>query len=91
MLSLRTNIDANRAAAAGCLEIELRLGENLFVARIDDNGFRVDPGAAPSPDATLAGSPSTLAGLMYGGRPLDEAINARELVLLAPLTPPDGS
>ena len=73
VLSLRTNIDAARAAGLTA-SYALRVGDLDVHARLADGAFTVEPGTAPAPDAGLAGAPEALAALIYGGRDLDDAV-----------------
>jgi DNA-binding HxlR family transcriptional regulator len=80
ILSLRTNFDP--AAAAGMSsEYEVRLGEDCFRARIQDGVLDVERGPAERPSAVLTGSPEALAGVIYGGRDLDQAIATGDLLV----------
>ena len=73
VLSLRTNVDPARTAGltgSWALTVD---GVRLD-ARVADGAFTVRPGTPAAPDATLAGAPEALAGLVYGGRDLGEAV-----------------
>ena len=50
-------------------------------ARIDEGRLSVGPGVAPEPDASLAGTPEAFAGVIYGGRPLEDAVEAGDLLV----------
>jgi len=80
VLSLRTMFDSS-AAAGLRVTLELRLGDDSFVALVDDGGFSIERGTADQPDAVLAGAPPVLAGVIYGGRPLSKAVAAGDVVL----------
>jgi DNA-binding HxlR family transcriptional regulator len=80
VLSLRTNFDASVAAGLR-VTLELRLGDDSFIAEVDDGRFSIDRGTADQPDAVLAGAPPVLAGVVYGGRPLTDAVEAGDVVL----------
>ncbi|HEX5955471.1 MAG TPA: winged helix-turn-helix transcriptional regulator [Solirubrobacterales bacterium] len=69
ILALKTLFDP---ASAGDLEarVELRLGEQVFDARLADRAFDVARGASESPDAVLVATPQTLAALLWQGRSL---------------------
>ena len=80
VLSLRTNVDAERTAgltASYALQVS---GADLH-ARVDDGQLSVGPGVAPDTDASLAGTPEAFAGVIYGGRPLEDAARAGDLVV----------
>ena len=75
VLSFRTMFDA-RAADSLTASYELRLGENRFRAAVADGRFEISRGEAERPDATIETDPSTLAALIYYGRPLAEALRS---------------
>ena len=74
-LALRAEFDPD---AAGDLRAtyELRLGESRFHVEVADGQIHVDRGTADDPDATVESDPGTLASLLWGGRPLDDALRA---------------
>jgi DNA-binding HxlR family transcriptional regulator/putative sterol carrier protein len=78
ILSFRTMFSSD---AAGDLNanVELRLGEDRFHARIADGSLSLTRGPAPHPDATLTADPNTLAAIAYGGRKFAEAVRAGEV------------
>jgi len=80
VLSLRTNFDASVAEGLH-VTLELRLGDDSFIAEVDEGRFSIDRGTADQPDAVLAGAPPVLAGVVYGGRPLTDAVEAGDVVL----------
>jgi DNA-binding HxlR family transcriptional regulator/putative sterol carrier protein len=75
VLSFRTMFDP-RAADSFTASYELRLGENRFRAAVADGRFEISRGEAERPDATIETEPSTLAALIYYGRPLAEALRS---------------
>lgn len=78
MLSLRTMCRperADRAAAA----IELRMGEETFFWSLKDGQVNIGRGAASDPDAIVTGAPTAIAAVVYGGRPLEDAIASGDL------------
>jgi DNA-binding HxlR family transcriptional regulator len=78
MLSLRTMFSPAAAAdAAGRLQLRLN-GENFFWT-LADGRVDIGRGEIAQPDAVLAGSPTAVAGIVYGGRPLEDALAAGEL------------
>jgi DNA-binding HxlR family transcriptional regulator/putative sterol carrier protein len=78
VLSLRTMFDP--AAAKGLrMSFELRFGEDRFRAVVDDGRFEISRGSADGPDAIVEADSDTLAGLIYAGRPLAEAVESRDL------------
>ena len=58
---------------------ELRMGEDCFRAEVFGEYFEVERGGAERPDATIETDAATLAGLVYEGRPLVEALSAGEV------------
>ena len=78
ILSLRTMFDAG---AAGDLEAtyELIMGEDRFAAEVSEGGFEVERGSAERPDAIVEADSNTLAGLIYGGLSLSEALRSGEV------------
>lgn len=78
MLSLRTMF--NPEAAGDCAgRIVLRMGEDVFFWSQLDGEVKIGRGEIDAPDATVAGSPTAIAGIIYGGRPLADAIATRDL------------
>jgi DNA-binding HxlR family transcriptional regulator len=80
ILSLRTNFDASLADGVN-LTMQLRPGDAAFVARVARKRLSVDPGEVDGPDATISGDPRMFASVIYGGRPLADAIQAGDLVV----------
>lgn len=78
VLSLRTNFDAARAVGLSA-SYTLRVGDLDLHARLEDGVFTIEPGTASAPDATLAGNHDALAGAIYDGRDLDDAVRDHEI------------
>jgi hypothetical protein len=78
ILSFRTMFDPD---AAEDLEAsyELRMGEESFRAEVTGGSFEVERGSAERPDATIEADSNTLAGLIYDGRPLSEALHSGDV------------
>src|SRR5215216_1971754 len=78
ILSLRTMFDPG---AAGALEAsyELILGEDRFSAEVSRGDFEVVRGGAERPDAIVEADSNSLAGLIYGGLSLSEALRSGEV------------
>ena len=78
ILSLRTMFDGG---AAGDLEAtyELIMGEDRFAVEVSDGDFEVERGSAERPDAIVEADSNTLAGLIYGGLSLSEALRSGEV------------
>jgi DNA-binding HxlR family transcriptional regulator/putative sterol carrier protein len=78
VLSFRTMFDP-QAAAGFKARYELRFGEDRFRAEVNDDHIEVARGSADSPDAVVIGAPATLAGLVYDGHNLAEALRTGAL------------
>ena len=78
VLSLRTNVDATRTAGLTA-SWALRVDGVDLAARVVDGRFTVGPGTPEAPGASLTGAPEALAGLVYGGRPLEDAVAAGDV------------
>jgi DNA-binding HxlR family transcriptional regulator len=81
VLALRTMFNA-AAAEGSTATYELRLGVHTFRVRIADGEFDITRGTAENPDAVIVGDVEALAGVVFGGRPLAEAIRDGDLELL---------
>jgi hypothetical protein len=68
-LSLRTMLDPERAKGLDA-RIGFRLAEETFLAHLADGRIEIARGALDNTDLILAGTPSVLAGAIYGGQPL---------------------
>jgi DNA-binding HxlR family transcriptional regulator len=80
VLALRTMF--NSAAAEGCTAThELRLGVHTFRVRVADGEFDITRGTAEHPDAVITGEVAALAGVIFGGRPLPDAVRDGDLDL----------
>ena len=78
VLSFRTMFAPHTAEGLRA-SYELRLGEDVFVAVVDDGRFEIARGSAEKPDATIETDAATLAALVYEGRELAEALSAGEV------------
>jgi DNA-binding HxlR family transcriptional regulator len=78
VLSFRTMF--NPGAAVGFkARYELRFGEDRFRAEVNDDHIEVTRGSTDSPDAVVISTPATLAGLVYDGHDLTEALRTGAL------------
>lgn len=77
-LSFRTMFDP-RAARGLSASYELRIGEDLFRAVVQDGSFEILRGSADRPDAIIETDPATLTALVYGDRELAEALRSGDL------------
>jgi DNA-binding HxlR family transcriptional regulator/putative sterol carrier protein len=75
VLALRSLFDPE-AAGEMIATYELRLGEDLFHVDIGDWEIELDRGAAEAPDAAIETDPRTLAAVLTGQLPLDEALES---------------
>jgi len=73
ILSFRTMFDSHRADGL-CATYELRFGEDVFRAVVDEGSLEVVRGIANRPDAINEADSNTLAGLVYGGGSLAESL-----------------
>jgi DNA-binding HxlR family transcriptional regulator len=81
VLALRTTFDPSRAEGVAA-RYALLLGHDRFHAEIGPDGFRAGRGdGPPAPDATIQTDAATLRAVVFGGRPLDDAVRAGDLRL----------
>ena len=92
MLSLRTMFSPD-AAGDFAARIQLNMGEEGFFWIREAGEIRIGRGEIEAPDFTLAGTPSEIAAVVYGGAPLDsigaegDIALAKRFVTLFPLPP----
>jgi DNA-binding HxlR family transcriptional regulator len=77
IIALRTLFDAR---AAGDLDatFELRLGDQVFRARVAGGELEIERGEAPEADAAIVSDPWPLGGILWQGYALDAAERAGE-------------
>jgi DNA-binding HxlR family transcriptional regulator len=82
ILSLRTNFDPSRAAGL-TVTVLLRSGDQSFLARVARRALTIEPGDGRTAhvDATISGDPRMFASVVYGGRPLAEALGCGDLTV----------
>ena len=80
ILSLRT-LFAPALAEGFAAHVQLRLGEQRFLAVVEDGGLVIEPGETAAPDAVIATDASTLIALVHGRRELDDALRAGDVTL----------
>ncbi|WP_257714528.1 winged helix-turn-helix transcriptional regulator [Roseomonas populi] len=102
LLSLRTMLDPARAGDMAA-RIGLRLGRERFGVKLAGGRIEIAHGLPDEADAMLEGTPPVLAGLIYGGQPMEalEAAGAlrvegshdvvRRFATLFPLPPKAGA
>lgn len=81
ILSLRTMHDP-KAAPDLTGDILLRVGGQDFHAKVRKKAFEVNPGAPAHPDAAIEAEPAALAGVIYGGQPLQSIKISGDMELL---------
>lgn len=80
VLAMRTMFDP--AAAAGyTAAYELRLDVHVFRAAVTAEAFDAVRGAAESPDAVVTGAVDALAGVVFWGRSLGDAVRSGDLTV----------
>jgi len=72
----------SQAARGFTATIALRLGENTLRVEIADAEVHLARGDVERPTATLVTDPSTLAALICGDRPLDDALRSGEATVM---------
>jgi DNA-binding HxlR family transcriptional regulator len=80
ILSFRTMFNPQMAKGLKA-SYELRLGDYVFFAQVDNSHFEILPGHAAKADAVLETTPDMLAALVYGGYDLNEALRLKALKL----------
>jgi DNA-binding HxlR family transcriptional regulator len=80
VLSLTALFD-HTAAQGFSATIALRLGVDHFTIEVADGRLQLARGEAERATATLDTDPQTLAGLLYGGRPLDDAVRTGDVTI----------
>ena len=102
MLSFRTMIDRSRSGDVN-RTIGFQLGDEGFVARVDAEGIVIRRGDPTAADSLFISDPVTMASIIYGGRPIEDAQTAgmlalkgdielaKRFVTLFPLPPKIGS
>lgn len=80
MLSLRTMFRPE-AAKGESGRLQLRLNDQPFFWALADGQVNIGRGELPDADTILTGSPMAVASIVYGGRPLEDAVAAGDLVM----------
>ncbi|KQV12606.1 MULTISPECIES: winged helix-turn-helix transcriptional regulator [unclassified Kitasatospora] len=78
ILSLRTNFDPDLARGVHA-RYELHLNDEVFQVLIADGTLHAARGHQQQPEAVITARPSALAGVVYGGRPLADAVAAGDV------------
>lgn len=78
VLALRTMFDP-RVADGLSASYELGLDEENFHAVVDNGRFEISRGHAEEPDARIEADASTLAAMVFEGRPLEQALRSGEV------------
>jgi DNA-binding HxlR family transcriptional regulator len=82
MLSFRTMFDPALADVSAA-EIGFRIGAETFRARVENGRFGVARGDPEGADVVLSGRPEAIAAVVYGGQPIEGAIDVEGDVSLA--------
>ncbi len=80
ILAFRTMFDPEAASGVNA-RLELRLGEEVFQARIVNSVLELERGQLGQPDAVLEGDTEILKALAFGGVPLTEAVRTGALAV----------
>jgi hypothetical protein len=92
MMSMQTMLDPQRAKDLTG-RFGFRFGEAAYVADIADGSIDVRRGQTEGADVLFSAAPEEIAGVLYGGAPLDsiaiegDIVLARRFVTLFPLPP----
>jgi DNA-binding HxlR family transcriptional regulator len=78
MLSLRTMFSP-AAAEGDSGRIQLRLGDQSFFWTLADGQVNIGRGELADAEATIAGTAPAVASIVYGGRPLEDAVASGDL------------
>lgn len=57
---------------------EIRLGDEVFQLTVLEGRLDIERGNAPQPDVILEANPNALVAIVYGGRDIEEAVQAGE-------------
>ena len=79
-IALKTMFDPAAAGETGAC-YQLRLDDQPFAVQVTDAGLELARGLATDPDATIETDPGTLAGLLWHGQRLQDALEAGTLTL----------
>lgn len=80
LLAMRTMFDPTAAGGAAA-SYELHLGGQPFRAELANGEFVVERGTAPAPDVVVTGDSTALAGVVFGGVPLADALRGGALTV----------
>lgn len=72
MMSFRTMIDRSRSGERP-MAVGFRMGPERFVALVDADGIAINREEPGGVDTVIDTDPMTLASVVYGGRPIDDA------------------
>lgn len=79
-LALKTTFDPGAADGLGA-RYALRLGDDELDAEIRDGAFTIARARVERPDASVATDAATFRALVFGGRPLDDAVRAGDVTV----------
>jgi DNA-binding HxlR family transcriptional regulator len=80
VLALKSTFDPAKADGLEA-RYELRLGDVPFNISVKEGEFQATRGESESPEATIASDPNVIAGVVFGGKPLGKAVEARDVVI----------
>ncbi len=80
MMSFRTMFVGDRAGDAR-LTLAFRPGGDRFAAEVAAGVLLIERGEPDAADAVVAGAPEAIAGVVYGGRPVADAVASGELAV----------
>lgn len=81
MMSFQTMFQSQWADGV-TVTVDFRFGEDRFAARVADGGLNIVRGVSDDADVTVEGVPPAMAGVVYGGQPL-EAMEGAGLLSVA--------
>jgi DNA-binding HxlR family transcriptional regulator len=80
IIAMRTLFDPAAADGVGAT-FELRLDEQPFGARVEAGELELRRGGAADPEAVIEADPATLSEILWHGRPLGEAVDAKAVTV----------
>ncbi|MBY8875696.1 winged helix-turn-helix transcriptional regulator [Micromonospora sp. PLK6-60] len=80
MLALRTTYDPGRAGGLHA-HVDLRVAADRFDVEVGPDGVHITRGTAARPAAGVRADVPTLLAVLFGGRPVDDAVAAGDLEL----------
>ena len=78
MMSFRTMFGPDRAGDMR-LTVAFRLGTDRFAAKVEAGTLFIERSESDAADAVVTSAPEVVAGIVYGGRPIADAVASGEL------------